>query len=133
MRLMILSGRIATKASVSKSKNGNRYVAFRFANEEFDEKDNVYWFRIVSFDPCAINKARYLTVGKPVNIIGKYQDEILKSKKNGKHRIARTIIADRIEFEIGKSFTTKEKKKPKEKTDEQPKLTTDDDSDDFPF
>ena len=106
MRKLILSGRIVADAEKKVTVNGREYLSFRLGNNEFgDEKNSdgkpiTYWFNVSSFNQAHVNLLKYLTKGKPVNVIGSYKDNIYQNKA-GNCDISRNILADSIDFQIG--------------------------------
>lgn len=148
MRKLIINGRIVNNAEKKTSKNGKEYITFRFANSEYgDSKDQngkpiTYWFNITSYETRHIALSKYLTKGRPINIIGQYSDNIYQNK-NGDCEIGRNIIADVIEFEVGKPMDdtnsssgneTQTSSMPKTQTAmTEPSSPISDDDDDLPF
>lgn len=146
MRKLIINGRIVNNAEKKTSRNGREYITFRFANNEFgDTKDDngkpiTYWFNITSYDTRHIALSKYLTKGRPINIIGQYSDNIYQNK-NGNCEIGRNIIADVIEFEVGKPIddntsTNNNNEAPVSSPTTQTAMPTSpipDDGDDLPF
>lgn len=108
MRIITISGRIVADAQKQISQQGREFLTFRLANNEFsDDKDEqgnqrTYWFRVTSFNQHCINMQKYLTKGKPINVIGQYRDSLYTNKNTGAVEIARDITADRIEFELSR-------------------------------
>lgn len=106
MRKLILSGRIVADAEKKVTVNGREFISFRLGNNEFgDEKNSdgkpiTYWFNVSSFNQAHVNLLKYLTKGKPVNVIGSYKDNIYQNKA-GNCDISRNILADSIDFQIG--------------------------------
>ena len=106
MRKLILSGRIVADAEKKVTVNGREFISFRLGNNEFgDEKNSdgkpiTYWFNVSSFNQAHVNLLKYLTKGKPVNVIGSYKDNIYQNK-SGNCEIGRNILADSIDFQIG--------------------------------
>ena len=105
MRKLILSGRIVADAEKKVTVNGREFISFRLGNNEFgDEKNSdgkpiTYWFSVSSFNQSHVNLLKYLTKGKPVNVIGSYKDNIYQNKA-GNCDISRHILADSIDFQI---------------------------------
>ena len=106
MRKLILSGRIVADAQKKVTVNGREFISFRLGNNEFgDEKNSdgkpiTYWFNVSSFNQAHVNLLKYLTKGKPINVIGSYKDNIYQNKA-GNCDISRDILADSIDFQIG--------------------------------
>lgn len=106
MRKLILSGRIVADAQKKVTVNGREFISFRLGNNEFgDEKNSdgkpiTYWFNVSSFNQSHVNLLKYLTKGKPINVIGSYKDNIYQNKA-GNCDISRDILADSIDFQIG--------------------------------
>lgn len=106
MRKLILSGRIVADAQKKVTVNGREFISFRLGNNEFgDEKNSdgkpiTYWFNVSLFNQAHVNLLKYLTKGKPINVIGSYKDNIYQNKA-GNCDISRDILADSIDFQIG--------------------------------
>lgn len=106
MRKLILSGRIVADAEKKVTVNGREFISFRLGNNEFGDDKNAdgepitYWFNVSSFNQAHINLLKYLTKGKPINVIGSYKDNIYQNK-SGNCEIGRNILADSIDFQIG--------------------------------
>lgn len=109
MRNIVINGRVVSDAQKKMTQSGKEFIQFRFANSEFtDPKDEngkpiTYWFNVTSFDPFCISRAKHLTKGRPVNITGRYSDNIYANKTTGNCEIGRNIEAKLIEFECYKS------------------------------
>lgn len=108
MRKIIINGRIASDAEVKTDKTGRQFVRFRFANNEFsDPKDQqgkpiTYWFSVMSYEPRCLSIQKYLKKGRPINIIGAYSDGIYQNKNTGAFEISHNILAESIDFEVGR-------------------------------
>lgn len=108
MRNIVINGRVVSDAQKKMTQSGKEFIQFRFANSEFtDPKDEngkpiTYWFNVTSFDPFCISLAKHLTKGRPVNITGRYSDNIYANKTTGNCEIGRNIEAKLIEFECSK-------------------------------
>ena len=78
MRIMTLSGRVVSDAVKKTTQSGREYIHFRMANNEFgDAKDKqgnpiTYWFSVTCFTTQGMNIQKYLTKGRPINVIGEY-------------------------------------------------------------
>lgn len=108
MRKIIINGRIVNNAEKKTNKNGREYIQFRFANNEYgDPKDEngktiTYWFNVTSYETRCMALQKYLTKGRPINIIGSYSDNLYQNKNTGNCDIGRNILAETIEFEVGR-------------------------------
>lgn len=106
MRTITINGRIAANVSRQVSKQGNSFISFSIANNEFGDAKNdegnyiPQWYRVTSFLPQHVNLAQYLTKGKPIIVTGKYSNSLYKNN-NGHYSISNDIIASDIFFEIG--------------------------------
>ena len=104
MRKMMITGNIVADAKKEVSSTGQERISFRIGNNDYcSQKDEngkqiTYWFSVVSFNPRAIGLVKYLTKGKPISIIGNYEDNLYQNKKTGNCEIGRNIIADSIDF-----------------------------------
>lgn len=110
MRTIIVNGRVVNDAQLKTGKNGAEYLTFRFANNEFGEKDAngnplTVWYTVNINTPRLFRLKDYIVKGKPLNIIGHYMDRLYLNEKAGTYEIGRTIIAESIDFEIGKPMT----------------------------
>lgn len=110
MRTIIINGRVGNDAQVKVGKNGEEYLSFRFANNEFDEKDAsgnllTAWYTVTINTPRLMKMKEYIRKGKPLNIIGHYSDSIYLNEKTGRYEIGRKIIAHSIDFELSKPMT----------------------------
>lgn len=97
MRTIELDGHIVSDAQVKSSKNGRAYVEFRFANNEYSDKDNPFYARVVSFDNKYVNLAEYYKKGKPLYIMGDYSNKVY-STQDGKCSVDNNIVAFKIDF-----------------------------------
>lgn len=161
MRNFVVTGFVAANAERKISKNGKEYLTFRIGNTEFNDKDEqgnqkTYWFSVTTFNTRQFGMGQYLVKGKPVIVVGDYNDRIYQNR-DGNCEISREIIANAIYFNStgensnnadggnGQSKTT-QKQMPTTQTTMTPKPTTDeikvieapintneDNEDDLPF
>lgn len=81
MRMLTIQGRVVADAQVKSTTNGNAFVTFRFANNEYTDKDGTtFWLSVSSFDPSIINRAKYITKGKPLTLVGNYSNKVYAAK-----------------------------------------------------
>lgn len=100
MRTLILTGRLAANAEIKMTKNGNQYLEFRMANNEFgDEEGRTYWFRVTSFNSNHVNLAQYLTKGKSIEVIGDLRTSTYVNNSTGKVEISHDIRAVDVRFD----------------------------------
>ena len=155
MRQITITGFLAADAEVKMSKQGNAFIQFRMANNEYNE-DKPYWFTVTSNIPFYVNMAKYFKKGSNVIVTGDYTDDIYQTK-TGTCDISRNIRAVAIYFnnsgrqnnedkttsnestavKTDEKFTTDVKMgelKPQATTKPTPKVTVaDSDEDDLPF
>lgn len=104
MRIMTLSGRVVSDAVKKTTQSGREYIHFRMANNEFgdakDEQGNpiTYWFSVTCFTTQGMNIQKYLTKGRPINVIGEYSDNVYPNKITGNCEVGRNIRAEMIYF-----------------------------------
>lgn len=96
----IVTGRVVADAEKKLTTSGREMLSFRFAADNIMDKDEhgkfkTYWYRITSWNH--LHMAKYITKGKPLMIIGNYNDHLYENKQ-GYCDISRDIIADTIDF-----------------------------------
>lgn len=107
MRNITVNGRLAADVTRQISKQGNEFINFSLANNEYgdpkssDGNTQTQWFRVTSFQPQHIKLAQHLTKGKPIIVQGRYSDRLYQNQKTGMWDISRDIIATDINFELG--------------------------------
>lgn len=97
MRELHLTGRVVADATTKLTDTGRQILEFRFANNEYKDKDKTYWYRVNSFEPRLVALAKYITKGKPLIVVGDYSDNIYK-RNDGTMEIGRDILATAIYF-----------------------------------
>lgn len=123
MRTLNVIGRVVSDAQVKSSKNGRAYVEFRFANNEYNDKDNTFWARVVSFDNKYVNLAEYYTKGKLLVIEGDYSNKVY-STQDGKCAVDNNIVAFKIDFVSGGNNEGGHEKTTATTTEQIPTVTT---------
>jgi single stranded DNA-binding protein len=156
MRQIKLNGFLAADAEVKMSKQGNAYLSFRMANNEYNE-EKTHWYNVTTNIPFYVNMAKHFKKGSNVIVTGDYSDDIYQTK-TGTCDISRNIRAVAIYFnnsgrsggEEGKTTTNEsvtpsakasvsevkmgEFKPTAAKTSSKPAVTvSDEDDDDLPF
>ena len=112
MRIITLSGRIASDAIKQTTRKGKEYIYFRMGNNEFgDAKDEqgrpiTYWFAVTCFSGEYMNMQPYLTKGKPITVVGRYSDMVYQNRNTGNCEIGRNIRAEMIYFQETNNKTT---------------------------
>lgn len=97
MRQITITGFLAADAEVKMSKQGNAYLSFRMANNEYNE-DKTHWYNVTCANiPFYVNMAKYFKKGSSVIVTGDYNDDIYQTK-NGTCEISRNIRAVAIHF-----------------------------------
>ena len=96
MRQITLNGFLAADAEVKMSKQGNAYLSFRMANNEYNE-EKTYWYNVTSNIPFYVNMAKHFKKGSNVIVTGDYSDDIYQTK-TGTCDISRNIRAVAIYF-----------------------------------
>ena len=81
MRSVTLIGRIGGDASVEKSKNGNEFIKFSIATQEYNEKETV-WMNVLSFNHDIIRMAQYYKKGTLLCVIGDLKVNKFLNKDN---------------------------------------------------
>lgn len=81
MRSVTLIGRIGVDASVETSKNGNSFVRFSIATQEYNENEPV-WMNVVSFNNEIIKMAQYYKKGTLLCVMGDLKVNKFLNKEN---------------------------------------------------
>lgn len=156
MRQITITGFLAADAEVKMSKQGNAYLSFRMANNEYNE-DKTHWYNVTCANiPFYVNMAKHFKKGSSVIVTGDYNDDIYQTK-TGSCEISRNIRAVSIHFNSSGRQTNEEKQptadvtvaktservttevnmgsfKPQTSAPSTPKVTVaDSDDDDLPF
>lgn len=91
-------GRLGADSEVKTGKNGNRFISFRVATDEYrNGKNEASWLNVVCTSERAIKLHQWLTKGKAVSVhgvenVGTYID------RNGQTQVSRDVMADRVDF-----------------------------------
>lgn len=80
MRTTTISGRLGANAEVKMTKKGTQYLQFRMASQEYGD-ENPFWVNVTSFNSGDINRAKWFTQGKPVNVIGTFRPTAWTNKQ----------------------------------------------------
>lgn len=103
MRKIIVTGRVGNDAVIKVGANGNQFMSFSLANNEFGDEKNAdgtmkaSWFNVTVVNPNQFKMQKHITKGKLFEIIGNYSDRIYMSK-TGTPMISRDILCDSINF-----------------------------------
>lgn len=98
MRQIMITGRLGSDAEIKQTKQGQNYISFRIANNEYGDAENdTHWYRVTSFNNRYVNMSKYLKKGSAVIIIGDYKDELYQNNE-GRCMISRDIVANVINF-----------------------------------
>lgn len=81
MRSVMLIGRVGADASVEKSKNGNEFIKFSLATQEYNEKEPV-WMNVLSFNHEIIKMASYYKKGSLLSVMGDLKVNKFVNKEN---------------------------------------------------
>lgn len=108
MRQITVNGFLAADAEVKMSKQGNAYLSFRMANNEYNE-DKPHWYTVTSNIPFYVNMTKYFKKGSNVIVTGDYSDDIYQTK-SGTCDISRNIRAVAIYFNNTNRQTSEEAK-----------------------
>lgn len=108
MRQITLNGFLAADAEVKMSKQGNAYLSFRMANNEYNE-EKTHWYNVTSNIPFYVNMAKHFKKGSNVIVTGDYSDDIYQTK-TGTCDISRNIRAVAIYFNNTNRQTSEEAK-----------------------
>lgn len=91
-------GRLGADSEVKIGKNGNQFLSFRVATDEYrNGKNEASWLNVVCTSERAIKLHQWLTKGKAVSVhgvenVGTYLD------RNGQVQVSRDVMADRVDF-----------------------------------
>lgn len=95
-----VNGRLGADAELKSGKNGEQFVVFRLATNEFNKStksNDTIWMNVVLFGKRAITMHPHLKKGSAVNIMGEERVSLFQLK-SGEYTINRDILADRVEF-----------------------------------
>lgn len=99
MRMLTIQGRVVADAQVKSTVKGTAYITFRFANNEFNDKeDSTFWMNVRSFDPSHINLAKFITKGKPLTLVGNYSNKVYAAK-DGTCQVDNDLVLTAIYFD----------------------------------
>ena len=91
-------GRLGADAEMRTSKNGNAFVAFRVATDEYRNGNNeTVWMNVSDNTDKTKKMSQYLTKGKMVCVYGTESVSIYHDK-NGAPQVSRDIWSDRVDF-----------------------------------
>lgn len=96
MRTTTISGRLGMNAEVKTTKKGISYLQFRMASQEYGDEAPL-WVNVTSFNPADVNRAKWFTQGKPINVIGTYKPTAYVSRQ-GVNTAGLDIVAYSIEW-----------------------------------
>ena len=97
MRQITLTGRLGNDPKIEQTKNGNKYISFRIASQEYGENEPL-WVSVRSFNDSLINKmGKYLKKGSSVIVSGDYKDQLFQNKE-GNWVIIRDLTANSMYF-----------------------------------
>ena len=97
MRQITLTGRLGNDPKIEQTKNGNKYISFRIASQEYGENEPS-WVSVRSFNDSLINKmGKYLKKGSSVIVSGDYSDKLFQNKE-GNWVIIRDLNANSMYF-----------------------------------
>lgn len=96
MRKLTLTGRLGADAQIRKTQNGTNYVTFSVASEEYGD-NGVTWVSVTSWNERDVNRAKWFTKGRPVELLGdmslsEYTD------RNGQKQVSVNVRADYISW-----------------------------------
>jgi single-strand DNA-binding protein len=97
-------GRLGADAELKSGKNGEQFVNFRLATNEFNKStktNETVWMNVILFGKRAVTMHPYLKKGSFVNVMGEERVSLYQLK-SGEYAINRDVLADRLEF-IGSS------------------------------
>lgn len=96
MRSLTVTGRLGSDAKVEVTKNGNQFIKFAIASQEYNETEPI-WFNIVSYNDNLVKMVNYYKKGTALIIQGKMG--ISKyTNKEGVLCTSHEITAYNIEF-----------------------------------
>lgn len=81
MRNLTVIGRLGSDAVIETTKNGNQYLRFSLATQEFNETETV-WFNVTSFEQQIIKMAPYYKKGTQLVIQGELKFNKYTNKEN---------------------------------------------------
>lgn len=96
MRQVTITGRLGSDPKIEQTKNGSKYITFRFASQEYGESEPL-WMTVRSFNDSHINRfGKYLKKGSSIIVSGDYSDKLFQGKDG--YIIIRDVIASSMYF-----------------------------------
>lgn len=100
MNIRIVDGRLVRDAVIKTDKNGEKFLTFVLANNQFVNKEKVAtFFNVITYNSYDIKREevnKVLKQGKFITVTGTPNENM--SVKEGKTYLNRNIMADRIDF-----------------------------------
>ncbi len=91
-------GRLGADSEVKTGKNGNQFLSFRAATDEYrNGKNEASWLNVVCTSERAIKLHQWLTKGKAVSVHG-VENVSTYTDRNGQVQVSRDVMADRVDF-----------------------------------
>jgi single-strand DNA-binding protein len=93
-----VKGRLGADSELKTSKNGNKYVTMRIAENTYVNGENVTnWFRVTWIGDRANRMQEHMKKGSFVDVWGELRISSYDNK-NGEKAISLDIMADRVDF-----------------------------------
>ena len=100
MATIILTGRLGRDAELRQTANGKQFLSFSMAEDVRENKDTrrTDWYSVSTMQQQYLGEfAKYLTKGKPIQVIGDIKTSIY-TRRDGGVEIDRNIRASQINF-----------------------------------
>ena len=100
MATIILTGRLGRDAELRQTANGRQFLSFSMAEDVRENKDTrrTDWYSVSTMQQQYLGEfAKYLTKGKPIQVIGDIKTSIY-TRRDGGVDIDRNIRASQINF-----------------------------------
>ncbi|BCX14173.1 MAG: hypothetical protein KatS3mg085_705 [Candidatus Dojkabacteria bacterium] len=96
IQTIFLVGRATKDLEIQDSKNGNKYVRFSLAVNDYDksaEKEEVTYYDVLLFGQQAENASERIKKGDAVLVVGKPEIDAYASKNEGEPKAKVSVIA----------------------------------------
>lgn len=91
-------GRLGADAEVKTSKNGNNFVTFRVAVDDFNNgAKSTTWVSVTDFTANAVTRAQYLKKGSCVEVSGTLTTRIYTTRDNT-YQVGVDVMANSVNF-----------------------------------
>lgn len=100
MRKLICTVRLGKDAETAKDKNGQEFIKFTAASQEYNE-ENPMWLNCISYAPSVLRLAQYMTKGHSFILTGEYSERTYML--NNEQQVSKDLVVQSADFVPGGS------------------------------